>query len=220
MGGLRWRREQELVLRPAGVPRALILYHHGYTEAHDRLLRGPDAGVTNALLGSGFVVASSSASGDSWGSRPSVDANLRLWRRVERPDLPLGHLGVSMGCLVALNCAADHRFPSLAVGGIAPVCDVEAVRAHRKVSEDAVNPMDHDPQAWTGVSFRFWAADEDAPVSKSLNADRFSLRVAGHARESTVVTCVGNHVSASQYQPADVVRFFLSALFPSRRTTG
>jgi hypothetical protein len=186
----------------------VILYHHGYTEPHDRLLRPPDKPVTDALLEAGFVLASSSAGGDCWGGAPSVEANLRLWRRVDRPDLPLGHLGVSMGCVVALNCAADERFPSRAVAGIAPVCDIETVRPHRAVSGDARNPMDLDPERWTDVSLRFWAADEEAPVSKTLNADAFAARVQPFASESTVVSCVGNHTSSSQYQPGDVVALF------------
>lgn len=208
---MRWRRDQELILRPARSPKGVILYHHGYTERHDRLLRDPDRPVTEALLKAGFLLAASTAGGDSWGSRRSVEANLRLWERVARPDLPLGHVGVSMGCLVALNCAADSRFPSLAVAGIAPVCDVEAVRAHRRVSRDARNPMELDPAAWEGVSLRLWAADEEQPVSKTLNADRFVDRVAGHAGEASVITCVGNHTSSSQYQPDDTVTFFVRA---------
>ncbi len=209
---MRRRREQVLVLRPVGPPRGVILYHHGYTEPHDRLLRDPDRLVTDALRHAGFLLASSSAGGDSWGSRRSVEANLDLWRQVERPDLPLGHLGVSMGCLVALNCAADARFPSLAVAGIAAVCDVESVRAHRPVSRDARNPMDLDPRGWEGVSLRFWSADEEAPVSKARNPDRFVDHVAIHARESSVVTCEGNHTSTSQYQPDAVLEFFVRAL--------
>ena len=205
------RRDQELVLTPSGAPRGVVLYHHGYTERHDRLLEAPDRPVTDALLEAGFLLASSSAGGDSWGSRRSVEANLRLWRRLDRADLPLGHLGISMGCLVALNCAADDRFPSRAVAGIAPVCDVEAVRPHRHVSADAGNPMVLDPWRWEGVSLRFWAADEEAPVSKSQNADAFATRVAPFAAESTVVTCEGSHICASQYQPAEVVELFVRA---------
>jgi alpha-beta hydrolase superfamily lysophospholipase len=208
---VRRRRERELVLRPTASSRAAILYHHGYTEPHDRLLRDPDRDVTEALLAAGFLVASSTAGGDSWGSRASVDANHRLWEGLGRPELPLGHLGISMGCLVALNCAADERFPSLAVAGIAPVCDVESVRPHRPVSGDARNPMDLDAGCWAGLSIRFWAAEEEAPVSKARNADAFAQRAAPWATESSVVGCVGNHTSASQYQPADVVRFFLRA---------
>lgn len=202
------RRDRELVLSPSRPPRGVILYHHGYTELHDRLLEAPDRPVTDALLAAGFVLASSSAGGDSWGSRRSIEANFRLWQRLDRSDLPLGHLGISMGCLVALNCAADDRFPSRAVAGIAPVCDVESVRRHRDVSADARNPMDLDPERWTGVSIRFWAADEEAPVPKALNADAFAARVRGVAVESTVVTCAGGHTSASQYQPDDVVALF------------
>lgn len=209
---VRRRHERELTLHPVGPPRGVILYHHGYTEPHDRLLRDPDRPVTEALLESGFVVASSSACGDSWGSRRSVEANLRLWQRVGRPDLPLGHLGISMGCLVALNCAADERFPSRAVAGIAAVCDVESVRPYRPVSRGAVNPMDRHPHTWQGISFRFWSADEEAPVSRALNADRFADSARPYARESTVVACLGNHTSADQYQPADVLAYFDRAL--------
>lgn len=201
-----------MILRPSTSPRGVVLYHHGFTEPHDKLLTEPDRHVTDALLAHGFLLASSTAGRDSWGNRRSVEANLRLWRDVGRPDLPLGHLGVSMGCVVALNCAADRRFPSLAVAGIAPVCDLEAVRPHRAVASDGVNPMEQDAECWRDVSLRFWAADEDAPVSKALNADAFAARAAPCAREASVVTCVGNHTSASQYQPADVAAFFLRAL--------
>lgn len=205
---MHWRREKVVILRPAGPPRAVILYHHGFTEGHDRLLMEPDRPVTEALLAAGFLLGSSTAGGDSWGSKRSVEANLRLWRRIGRPDLPLGHVGVSMGCLVALNCAADRRFPSVAVAGIAPVCDVEAVRPHRPVSAEARNPMDLDPGAWAGVSLRFWAADEEQPVSKALNADRFTQWIGGIAADASVVACAGNHTSPSQYQPVDTVAFF------------
>lgn len=210
------RRERELTLHPVGSPKGVILYHHGYTEPHDRLLADPDRPVTEALLEAGFVLASSSAGGDSWGNRRSIEANLRLWRHVGRPDLPLGHLGVSMGCLIALNCAADERFPSRAVAGIAAVCDVESVRPHRPVCRDAMNPMDLHPRSWEAVSFSFWAANEEAPVSKALNADRFADRVEPYARESSVVACDGNHTSETQYQPAGVVAFFDRALLPRR----
>ncbi|MEV8131334.1 hypothetical protein AB0O54_09355 [Pseudarthrobacter oxydans] len=69
--------------------------------------------------------------------------------------------------------------------------------------------MDRNPAEFRGVPMKFYANAADVTVSRGSNADAMAAKVAGYSPVS-VVTAMGAHLNAAQYNPSDLLAFFES----------
>lgn len=186
---------------------------HGYGASHEAVTFGNQHAFTQELIDLGFVVASSDAHGNAWGSEASQADYLALYRHVqdrfEVEDVVI--VSESMGGIAGLNIAADGAIPEL-VGwvGVSPVVDLQAAAESgplvEPIREDvpAGQIESVDPARIESIPVPVWVvvSTDDTYVPAS-SGEEFASRVGGK-----VMYCEGGHVAADCYR-SDVVKQLL-----------
>jgi pimeloyl-ACP methyl ester carboxylesterase len=194
-------------------PRDVVLYMHGYGSSREAVTFHNQHEFTQDLVDDGFVVASSDAHGDAWGSKASQADYLALYRHLEQrfevEDVVI--VSESMGGIAGLNIAADRAIPEL-VGwvGISPVVDLQAAAESgplvEPIREDvpAGQIEDVDPARLESIPVPVWVVvSKDDTYVPASSGEMFARRVGGE-----VVYCDGGHVAADCYR-SDVVKQLL-----------
>lgn len=206
-----------LVVLPAGAPKALVVYAHGYQIDESALLVRHHKVVTDALVAAGYAVASTRAGGDAWGDPASVDAYAALadTLRQELGTPATFVMAESMGGVPGLLLMAQHRVPDLrGFVGISPVVDL-AVMDRRDEYRPSIrkafggsappatsNPATLEAGAFTGTAVRIYGSPDDTDVVTKLHAAPFVARVSGAGGRAELVACRGEHLDPS-CAPAD-----------------
>lgn len=224
--------DQACLLVPSyqqSVARGLVIWCHAYGEsaADDFVRDGRSRPIVSALLGAGYMVAGSLASGPNWGNQAGLDAYGALEASVRARGLTVTKsvlLGVSMGGLPALLSYAVNEIPNLiGVLGVCPVCNLgdmwtrgvytESIRGAFGIAENgsdyAAKTSGYDPAllagaTWNGKRLRFYASADDAVAPKAEHSDAIDALATG-AAESTVVACSGAHGDTDQFRASDVL---------------
>lgn len=211
-------------------PVPLVVYHHGNGETESAIHTDTRKTTTTAaLLAAGYAVVGSNASGNNWGNRAGQNDYVQLIRFLKTA---IGvsrvlFLSQSMGGCTGLTLASKIQVQIKGWAGIYPVCDLDAMYAlpeyepgiqtaynintddsNYAIKTAGHNPVDLDPELFTGLRMRFYASYDDTVTPRALHTDPFQALVAPYATESTIVACTGDHGDASHFQTADLVAFF------------
>ncbi len=217
----------------SGTPTGVIIYTHGTGEDQDALLTDAlKEDCVDALLDAGYILAGANDGG--WGTDASISvyAGLDKWVRENYNVSNVAVWSQSMGGVSGLLSLARDRIKGV-VGwlGTYPICSLAAANAGTNgsnfstdiasaysisgtgISTYANKTYGHDPAllsalAFRNVPMRFYASASDAVVGDVENSIAMAALVASSARESTVVTCTGDHGNASHFVPAEYVAFF------------
>lgn len=209
-----------------------VHYHHGAGETYTAVLADSlKAGVVDALLAAGYVVAGSTAGGENWGNQSGMDAYYRLhcYALLNYRVRGVLALSQSMGGLTGLLCLRDQRVPYKGWYGIYPVCSLAdmfaanagtyagPIRSAHGIASDgsdyAAKTAGHDPLTYTAADFpavgiRLTASYSDTVVSRAANGDALASLLSATAAECSVVAASGNHGDSSHFLPSDTVDFF------------
>jgi hypothetical protein len=205
----------------AGAP--LVIYHHGRGEDWDTIEAGLLAPQFSCALGaSGYMVASSHAHGDNWGSEPAIADYVALYATIAARRRVRGvmFISVSMGGLTGLVTLGRGLIPDVrAWAGIYPVTNLGHVyfdddrysrqieRAYDGHPAPEQDPMTIDPAAFRGVPMLIWASPEDTRVSTADNTERFLERL-GHPSTARWIVTKGEHGDPSNFDPEAMIHFF------------
>lgn len=210
--------DSALIITPdaaATTPTAVIVAH-GSDSDRDVTRSTYMASFTQDFLDAGWIVASSDADGEAWGTPESQSAYVELAHHLT------DHLGVerivlvsfSMGAIAGLNATASGDIPGL-VGwvGINPVTDMEAIHADERFTHLIDAAMDEsgraavDPSALTADAFTVpllvFTGDADASVPGDVHAKPFADRVGAE-----LVQCEGNHTAPDCFRADTIIAAF------------
>jgi hypothetical protein len=217
----------------AGTPTNVILYVHGTGEDDDALLDDAyKATCRTALLDAGYIMGGVNDGG--WGTDTSINCYSGLEKYI-RANYNVANVALwsqSMGGLSGLIVLARNKIPGI-VGwlGTYPLCSLTAAYNGTNgtnfssyinsaysitgvgISTFANKCYGHDatlmnPLAFRNVPMRFYASAADTVVGDVENSIAMAALVASSARESTVVTCSGEHGHSSHFVPSEYVAFF------------
>jgi hypothetical protein len=214
----------------ASVPMPLVIYFHGSSE--DQTSVNTDAQKLPEvydLISQGFLIATSNAHGNNWGSATGVADHQELY------DYMASHYnlagvslwGQSMGGIAALNAKVHSTIPAKCFLGTYPVCNLRdlydigtytgAIKTAYGIASDgsdyATKTAGYDPVLagdgnFTNFRMRFYASPSDVTVPKATNSDQMKTHVDGYATEDTVVAATGVHGDQSHFKYWDYTDFF------------
>lgn len=226
--------QQEVLLKPPGLLRGLVLFEHGYGGNQNLLTRtSAFFPLRDALLTRGYALAASYSHGNNMGSPASVHDQVLLLDDAERrlPPVPAVEVvGVSMGGLDALMVASRHVLPKLdGVVLLSPMCDQEPFLRTRSSLEkdiravygphktgaallDAIavgNPERQDPHSYAGYRYWFWQSPNDPIVPASQSAGMVAvLKRAGVPVQLSELPA--GHVNLRSFEPDRIAFWFLA----------
>jgi hypothetical protein len=204
-------------LRPHRPTNRLVIYVHGAGGTAETITAdAAHLSLTNALLGHGFAVAASDAHGmQNWGDPASVIDYVHLAHRL--PSTRIYILAESMGALDGVQLI-DRLHPK-AWGGIYPVCNVASLKSEVLINQiyetwDGPAPARLSPVTASnveGLPVLMWASPGDHFVPKAQNADTCARRMKKGGANVDEISTTGDHGDLSNFQPARLLHFFLSA---------
>jgi len=202
--------QSALILQPHAPANRMVLFCHGHGATAEVLLAPKLRRFTASLLRAGWLIASSDAHGNAWGSEACRDAYTRLHEYVAAQHNVSGTVlvGSSMGAIPALHLVAERRIPDL-LGwvGVCPVVDLaraagrpplaDAIR--REVpSVAAVDPA-NIPSDRLNVPLTMVAASRDTVVEPA------TLRAFATRTSARLVMKRGPHTGRACFDPALVL---------------
>lgn len=182
----------------------------------------------------GYLCAASDAQNTAWGNAASCTDYLDLITYCEATYDVQGIMlwGSSMGGLNALTLAGYLR-PANVRGAllIQPVCALNETYVDHPAFDPSIDtaygmtgysagtvgaydPFDRPASEYAGLRYRFYASASDTYVSKTLNADAMSAKIASVATEADVVTVTGEHGDPSHWSWA-AFEPFIARVFTS-----
>lgn len=194
------------------------------------------SGVTAALTAAGFALASSTDIADRFANEVDVQNynSLKQWFFDHfGADRDVFLFGTSMGTLSDIVLVARGLIDARAVATIGfaggqfwiwynVTTKRDALRTAFGFSGTPTDPELHDyfegydPQYdyagdtdFAGKGFRFYTSDSDTVTPSSLSDGMSDIVEAAGASEFTVIRASGGHLDPSQYQPTDLVDFYL-----------
>jgi hypothetical protein len=224
--------QAEVLLRPTGSVRGLVVFMHGFDSDQDQILGTSGfAPLRVALLSAGYAIVASDAHGNNFGNPASIQDQLDAVHDA-RAHLPrvrdVSILAFSMGGLDALLTASSHNLPGLrSVALISPAVDqtsfltgpfanaITAAFGDPPVAQVPALVRRSDPLAqpvatYAGYAYHFWHSpgDSTVPVSQSQKMTRY-LATGGISAQVTPLT--GDHGDLTALRPRAVVQLFSDA---------
>lgn len=215
------RGQKANLLLPPNPNGTLVIAAHGHgTDVAEWSAGDPNkpklqTAMLNALMDSGFAVATSDAHMNAWGNPDSVAdyTELAAWARGQGKFTSTALIGQSMGGLATLQLLGSLPDVSAWVG-IYPVCNLSTVvaafsntaQAWPEGTQGVLSPVPSGDLA--GKRLLFFASPADTVVPKATNTDicAANAKKAG-AADVRVITVSGEHGHPSAFQPREVIAF-------------
>ena len=217
--GKLWdNQDVRLSMPPTDKPEGIAIFFHGQNGHVDNRMGEP---WLQALVRSGWIVASSDFHRDSWGNEASTRDTRQLveWAQKESGGVPVRlFVSGSMGGSVSLN-AMTHGVEAPACWyGVKPALDLttmDRVPGAQRIIREAFggkvpadrNPVDNVASMPTDTRYRFVASKQDTWVVKSKNTDPVMEGLAARGAEVSVLNATGTHDDASHWNAEDLVAF-------------
>ncbi len=211
-------QDVRLSMPPTHEPKGIAIYFHGQNGGVDNRMDEP---WLQALVRSGWVVASSDFHTDSWGNEASTKDTEGLieWADEQTDGLPIRlYVSGSMGATVSLN-AMTHGSPGPPCWyGVKPAVDLttmdnvpgadriihEAFGGDVPYDRNPVNTIDLMP---THTRYRMVTSPGDTWVRLSENAGRLADGLEARGAEVSLLTVQGTHDDPSHFDAKDLVTF-------------
>ncbi|MCW2579719.1 MAG: uncharacterized protein JWR82_1320 [Blastococcus sp.] len=203
--------------RPVSGPRPVALVLHGAGQDRRVPVEQSAEAFTQTLIDAGWIVASSDAGGDAWGSAASQAAYGQLLDRL-RDEYPVSGVvlvSLSMGGIAGLNMVAAGSVPDL-LGwvGVTPVTNLAAMAADPRFTDlirralsaeeaSAVDPLAVPVHRLQGVPLVAVVSPSDPWTPPAAQLAPFADRLAA-VNPVRVLECHDGHVGVDCYR-ADVV---------------
>lgn len=207
-----------LSMPPTDKPEGIAIFFHGQNGHVDNRMDDP---WLQALVRSGWIVASSDFHTDSWGNEASTEDTRQLveWAEKESGGVPVRlFVSGSMGGTVSLN-AMTHGVEAPACWyGVKSALDLGTmgnVPGARRIIREAFggpvprdrNPVDNVASMPTETRYRFVASPQDTWVFKATNTDPVANGLRARGAQVSVLTARGTHDDPSHWNAEDLVKF-------------
>ena len=217
--GKAWdNQDVRLSMPPTDKPEGIAIFFHGQNGHVDNRMGEP---WLQALVRSGWIVASSDFHRDSWGNEASTEDTRQLveWAEKESGGVPVRlFVSGSMGGSVSLNAMTHGVAAPACWYGVKPALDLttmDRVPGARRIIREAFggpvpadrNPVDNVASMPTETRYRFVASKQDTWVVKSKNTDPVMEGLAARGAEVSVLNATGTHDDASHWNAEDLVAF-------------
>ena len=217
--GKLWDNQNvRLSMPPTDKPEGIAIFFHGQNGHVDNRMDEP---WLQALVRSGWIVASSDFHRDSWGNEASTEDTRQLveWAEKESGGVPVRlFVSGSMGGSVSLN-AMTHGVEAPACWyGVKPALDMRTmdnVPGAQRIIREAFggpvpvdrNPVDNIAAMPTDTRYRFVASPNDTWVFKTKNTDPVMRALRARGAEVSLLNARGTHDDASHWNAEDLVKF-------------
>jgi pimeloyl-ACP methyl ester carboxylesterase len=205
------------VSKKDAVVRGVVIFFHGI-DTNEFAMTADQAhtAVTNKLVNAGFAVIASQAGGNAFGN-PKSQNNYRALAyaalqhyRVEN----VFFLAESMGALAAISLLAETESSRIrGLAAINPILDLGRPQFAPAIAEsytdqmeiDSANPMNLNPELFTGKRIRLYVSRDDSAVTAESVAfrDRF-----GSVADISIVECSGALGDPACLQGDDLLSWF------------
>ena len=214
-------QDVRLSVPPTDEPKGIAIYFHGQNGGVDNRMDEP---WLQALVRSGWIVASSDFHTDSWGNEASTDdtTNLITWAQEETGGAPIKlYVSGSMGGTVSLNAMTHAALVPPCWYGVKPAVDLTklgnvpgADRIIREAFGGAVpsdrNPVNTITELPTATRYRMVTSPGDTWVRESENTGRLAAGLEARGAEVSVLTVQGTHDDPSHFDVDDLLAFAAS----------
>jgi hypothetical protein len=211
-------QDVRLSMPPTNHPKGLVIYFHGQNGGVDNRMDEP---WLQALVRSGWVVASSDFHTDSWGNEKSTEDTEELvsWAEQETDGLPIRlFVSGSMGAAVSLNAMTHGVAAPACWYGAKSAMDLTKMShvpgATRIIAEAYGGPVPYDRnpvntvgELSTQTRYRFVASPEDTWVVESQNTDKVAAELQARGADVSIMQVHGTHDDDSHFDAADLVSF-------------
>jgi hypothetical protein len=211
-------QDVRLSMPPTDKPKGIAIYFHGQNGGVDNRVDEP---WLQALVRSGWIVASSDFHTDSWGNEASTDdtTNLITWAEKETGGAPIKlYVSGSMGGTVSLNAMTHAALVPPCWYGVKPAVDLTkmgnvpgADRIIREAFGGEVpsdrNPVNTIAELPTATRYRMVTSPEDTWVRESDNTGRLAAGLAARGAQVSVLTVHGTHDDPSHFDVDDLLAF-------------
>lgn len=207
-----------------------VLYLHGFNQDANTMLTGGYGEVAALLVKSGYVVIGMTNTTQNCYGNAQCSVDVAAVSAIYQSALTLQRrpyvLADSMGGFTALNAISARAIVPRAVvgwcintdldwdyvsgGAAAPVTadyDISAAQPYA-VATAGYDPMLQSSSAYATIPFALWSSYSDTVVSRAVNTDRFAAMINQGGGSVVVHTSSGEHLDASNFDPAAVLAFF------------
>ncbi len=211
-------QDVRLSMPPTKAPKGIAIYFHGQNGGVDNRMDEP---WLQALVRSGWIVASSDFHTDSWGNEASTEdtMNLIAWAQEQTDNAPIKlYVSGSMGGTVSLNAMTHAGLAPPCWYGVKPAVDLTKMGnvpgADRIISEafggnvpDDRNPVNTIDQLPTSTRYRMVTSPEDTWVKESENTGKLADGLEERGADVSVLVVHGTHDDPSHFDVDDLVAF-------------
>ncbi len=198
-------------------PKGVAIWFHGQTGGVDNRMDEP---WLQALLRSGWVVASSDFHTASWGNADSTQdtADLASWATEQTGHKVKLFVSGSMGATVSLNAMAFGVPAPKCWYGVKPAVDITTmgkVPGAKRIIAKAYggevpyerNPVNRIADFSADTRYRIVASAQDQWVPYARNAKTLKTGLESRGAEVTVLPVQGRHDDPSHFNAGDLVSF-------------
>jgi hypothetical protein len=225
-------QDVRLSMPPTNDPQGIAIYFHGQNGGVDNRMDEP---WLQALVRSGWIVASSDFHTASWGNEASTadTTNLIAWAEQQTGNEPIRlYVSGSMGGTVSLNAMTHAGLAPPCWYGVKPAVDLTTMGnvpgANRIIREafggevphdrNPVNTIDRLP---TTTRYRMVTSPGDTWVPEAENTGRLAAGLKDLGADVSVFTVHGTHDDPSHFDVEDLLAFASScADEPARSVDG
>jgi hypothetical protein len=214
-------QDVRLSMPPTDAPKGIAIYFHGQNGGVDNRMDEP---WLQALVRSGWIVASSDFHTDSWGNEASTDdtVNLVTWAEEQTDGAPIKlYVSGSMGGTVSLNAMTHAGLVPPCWYGVKPAVDLtrmDNVPGADRIIREAFggdvpadrNPVNSIAELPTTTRYRMVTSPEDTWVRESENTGRLATGLQDRGAEVSVLTVHGTHDDPSHFDVEDLLTFAAS----------
>jgi hypothetical protein len=211
-------QDVRLSMPPTRHPQGIAIYFHGQNGGVDNRMDEP---WLQALVRSGWVVASSDFHTDSWGNEASTEdtTSLIAWAEQQTHNLPIKlYVSGSMGGTVSLNAMTHADLVPPCWYGVKPAVDLTtmgnvpgAVRIIREAFGGDVppdrNPVNTIDQLPTTTRYRMVTSPDDTWVRESDNTDKLAAGLRARGADVSILQVHGTHDDPSHFDVGDLLEF-------------
>lgn len=210
-------QDVRLSLPKAEKPKGVAIWFHGQTGGVDNRMDEP---WLQALLRSGWIVASSDFHTASWGNADSTEDTRQLaeWATEQTGAKVKLFVSGSMGASVSLNAMVNGVPAPKCWYGVKPAVDIltmgkvpGAKRIIAKAYGGEVpyerNPVNRIGDLSADTRYRIVASAQDQWVPYSANAKTLKTGLESRGAEVTVLPVKGRHDDPSHFNAGDLVSF-------------